>query len=200
MHQRQRAQHACTALPGEAEPSQGEPCIRGLEPSMHAQPHEARQSQAKARARARGPSHASEAATPPCKHSHASEAASPACMHSHTRRGRAKPRRERGREADAMHQRQRAQHACTALPGEAEPSQGEPCIRGLEPSMHAQPHEARQSQAKARARARGPSHASEAATPPCKHSHASEAASPACMHSHTRRGRAKPRRERGREA
>jgi hypothetical protein len=156
------------------------PCIRGSEPSMHARPYQARQNQAKA--------------------SHASEALSPACMHNHTRRGRAKPRREQGHEAramhqrqrpphasTAMHQRQRAQHACTAIRGEAEPSQGEsegvrpmPCIRGSEPSMHAQPYQARQSQAKA--------------------SHASEALSPACMHNHTRRGRAKPRRERGHEA
>ena len=123
------------------------PCIRGSEPSMHARPYQARQNQAKA--------------------SHASEALSPACMHSHTRRGRAKPRREQGHEAramhqrqrpphasTAMHQRQRAQHACTAIRGEAEPSQGESegvrpetCIRGSEPSMHAQPYEARRSQA-----------------------------------------------------
>jgi hypothetical protein len=156
MHQRQRAQHAHTALRGEAEPGQSEsegvmpePCIRGSKPSMHAHPYDARQSQAKARARARGLSHAS-------------EAASPACMRK-------------------------------AIRGEAEPSQDEsdvrpePCIRDSKPSMHAQPCEARQSQAKARARA-------------CGVSHASEAASPACMHGPTRRSRTKPRRERWREA
>jgi hypothetical protein len=66
--------------------ARSEPCIRGSEPRMHTHPYEARHRQAKARARAWGLRHAS-------------EAASLGFIHRHTRRGIAKPRRERGREA-----------------------------------------------------------------------------------------------------
>ena len=129
MHQRQRAQHACAAIRGEAEPSQGEsdgesegmrpaPCIRGAggEPSMHAQPCEERRSL----------SHVQRSSV-----QHACKAI----------RGEAGPSQGEGkvRPDPCITGSEPSMHT---QPYETEPSQGggegvrhEPCIRGGEPSM-----------------------------------------------------------------